>query len=214
MHIIGKYSARGYNRVYLLHHPERRGYGAALASGFRFAIRHEYESAITIDADLQHRPEDISRFERALQYDDVVLGSRYSKTNTEFRAPRARYLINRYISRLLQIKLSVSFSDPFCGFRGYRRSFLERIQLSEASYGVCLEMLLEIIRIGAGYCEVPIDMIYLDEPRQFMDGLENPVFRLDYYKRIIRDKLLTMKEQHRSLVNEKKMLSCRCTPSR
>jgi dolichol-phosphate mannosyltransferase len=194
--IIRKDSEKRENEVYLLRHSERRGYGAALVSGFHIVIQHEYEYAITIDADLQHRPEDIIRFERALQHNDVVLGSRYSGAHAVYGAPRSRYLINRYISGLFQKKLSVCFSDPFCGFRGYRRSFLERIQLSEMSYGVCLEMLLEIIRTGAGYTEVPVDMIYLNEGRQFMDGLENPLFRLDYYKRIIQDKWHVMKEQH------------------
>jgi len=193
--IIRERSEKVGEKVYLLCHHTRRGYGAALISGFQAALQYGYERVVTIDTDLQHRPEDIHRFEMVLEYSDVVLGTRYSESLSFSHVPRSRYLINRYISGLLRKSFSVCFSDPFCGFRGYRRAFLERIHLSEQSYGICLEMLLEIIRTGTEYDEVPVDRIYLDENRQFMDGLENPLMRLDYYKNVINRKWHTLKEQ-------------------
>jgi hypothetical protein len=83
---------------------------------------------------------------------------------------------------------SVSFSDPFCGFRAYSSTFLREIHLKEQSYGICLEMLLEIIRIQAPYCELPIKLIYVDSTRGFLDGLDDPLKRLDYYRDIIRER--------------------------
>ncbi len=47
-------------------------------------------------------------------------------------------------------------------------------------------MLLEIIRTGTEYGEIPVDMIYLDDTRKFMDGLDDPLKRLDYYRGVIR----------------------------
>lgn len=173
-------------RVHLICHPTRRGYGAALISGFQAALRRGYRRVITLDTDLQHRPEDIHSFEKALEYHEVVLGTRYSDACRISSIPRSRYLINRYISGMLRRDFSACFSDPFCGFRGYRRSFLRRINLCEQSYGICLELLLEIIRIGTEYGEIPVDMIYLDDTRNFMDGLDDPLKRLDYYRGVIR----------------------------
>jgi len=181
-------------RVHLLRHPVRRGYGAALISGFQTALQCGCENIITIDTDLQHQPEDIHRFERALEYSEVALGTRYSESSTIQNVPRSRYLINRYICGLFRKRFEVCFSDPFCGFRGYRRSFLKNITLFEQSYGICLEVLLEMIRTGASYDEIPVDMIYLDEGRQFMDGLDNPLMRLDYYRDVISRKCCTPKE--------------------
>jgi dolichol-phosphate mannosyltransferase len=181
-------------RMHLLRHPVRRGYGAALISGFQTALQCGYKNIITIDTDLQHRPEDIHRFERALEYSEVALGTRYGESFNIQNVPRSRYLINRYISGLFRKRFEVCFSDPFCGFRGYRRSFLKNINLFEQSYGICLEVLLEIIRTGASYDEVPVDMIYLDEGRQFMDGLDNPLMRLDYYRDVISRRCCTLKE--------------------
>ena len=182
-------------RMYLLCHHTREGYGAALISGFQIALRHGYEQVITIDTDLQHRPEDIVRFETALATNDVVLGTRYHNSFNLSCVPRSRFLINRYISALFKKEFAFCFSDPFCGFRGYSHSFLEQIHLSERSYGVCLEMLLEIIRTGATYFELPVDMIYRDSRRQFMDGLENPLLRLEYYKGVINGKKPVHNEQ-------------------
>lgn len=181
-------------RVYLLRHPVRRGYGAALISGFQTALQRGYENIITIDTDLQHRPEDIYRFESALEYSEVALGTRYGESFNMQNVPRSRYLINRYISGLFRKRFEVCFSDPFCGFRGYRRSFLKNINLFEQSYGICLEVLLEIIRTGVSYDEIPVDMIYLDKGRQFMDGLDNPLMRLDYYRNVISRRCHTRKE--------------------
>jgi hypothetical protein len=90
---------------------------------------------------------------------------------------------------MLKRYIGAVFSDPFCGFRGYRTSYLAGIRLREQSYGICLEMLMEIIRRGADYCEIPVACIYVDGSRRFHDGLNDPVKRLDYYKKIVRVKL-------------------------
>ena len=37
-------------------HPANRGYGAALASAFDFAVRHDYDVLVTMDCDGQHEP--------------------------------------------------------------------------------------------------------------------------------------------------------------
>jgi dolichol-phosphate mannosyltransferase len=200
--------------VHLLCHPTRRGYGAALISGFQAALQHGFGRIITLDTDLQHRPEDLHSFEKALESHEVVLGNRYSEACRISGVPRSRYLINRYISEMLRRDFSVCFSDPFCGFRGYRISFLRRINLSEQSYGICLEILLEVIRTGTDYGEIPVDMIYLDDTRNFMDGLDDPLKRLDYYRGIIRRNMRKIEERREAFIDETEMLSRSCTPPR
>jgi dolichol-phosphate mannosyltransferase len=182
-------------KLELLSHERRRGYGAALATGFRYALRNGYDGVVTLDADLQHRPEDIGRFLNELEDAGAVLGTRYGYTKDTSPVPRARYLINRYVAGMLQRCCSVRFSDPFCGFRAYRASLLKRFRLDESSYGVCLEILLEIVRLQATFRELPIESIYLDFARTFLDGLDNPLTRLDYYRRVIRGKLSPVHEE-------------------
>ena len=173
------------DRTFLLQHPERHGYGASLISGFRFSHKNGYEKILTIDVDFQHNPERIPQFLQELNEYEVILGSRYIRIDRYLHVPRTRLLINRYIARLINLLFSVNFSDPFCGFRGYRRSFLEKVNLEETSYGLAIEILLEVIRTKAFFKEIPVEVIYNNHSRKFLDGLDDPRRRLLHYLEVI-----------------------------
>lgn len=172
-------------RTFLITHPRRLGYGAALISGFDFSLENDYSKVVTIDVDLQHDPKHIPVFLEELSRKEVVLGSRYIRIGGCAEVPRERLLINRYVSGLLKELFSMSFTDPFCGFRGYRYSFLEKARLEENSYGFGLEVVLEVIRTGARFRELPIEVIYLDYSRKFLDGLNPSRKRLLHYLEVI-----------------------------
>ena len=173
------------DNTYIIRHPERYGYGQALISGFNFAVKHNYEKIVTLDTDLQHNPKDIPMFLRFLEQASVVLGSRYVRIDNCLDVPRSRLVINRYISKLIKLRFGYDFTDPFCGFRAYRRSFLENIRLKETSYGLSLELLLEIVRTRTYFKEVSIEAIYFQANRKFLDGLDQPRKRLLYYLEVI-----------------------------
>lgn len=191
--------------TFLIGHPERRGYGAALLSGFRFSLEKGYKKIITIDVDLQHNPENIPLFLSGLEEQEVVLGSRYMGTDTYLNVetyldvPGARLTINRYISRLIGQLFSVHFTDPFCGFRGYRETFLKKANLNHISYGLGLEIILEIIRTKTSFREIPIKAVYNNHLRKFLDGLEDPRTRLLYYLGILSDKKMEILKDNRYL---------------
>ena len=188
----------------IIRHPRRYGYGAALLSGFKFANDTGYKRIVTIDVDLQHNPVHISRFLRKLVDFDIVLGSRYIRIDRYIEVPRSRLIINKYISKLIKLLFGVYFTDPFCGFRGYRDSFLKNVCLKEQSYGLSLEILLEIIRTKISFKEIPIEAIYFNPKRKFLDGLDEPYKRLLYYLEIVSRK-------RRDIENEKKIPICEST---
>lgn len=175
--------------TFLINHPERRGYGAALLSGFGFSLERGYKKIITIDVDLQHNPENIPVFLSELDEHEVVLGSRYLGTDIFFlNVPGARLTINKYISGLIGQLFSIHCTDPFCGFRGYRENFLKKMNLSHKSYGLGLEIVLEIIRTKTPFKEIPIKIVYNNHLKKFLDGLDDPRKRLLYYLDILSDK--------------------------
>ena len=53
-----------------------RGKGAALVAGFRYAMAHGYRSVLTIDADLQHLPEEIPGFYALDNGRRLIIGTR------------------------------------------------------------------------------------------------------------------------------------------
>ena len=172
-------------RTFLIRNPKRTGYGATLLVGFAFATQKGYERVVTIDVDLQHKPRRIPEFFDSLAECDVVLGSRYLSRGDFSKVPQERLRINRKVAAYLKERFSASFSDPFCGYRGYRGSFLESAYLAEKSYGLAIEVLLELIRLGARFKEIPVEVIYRDSSRSFLDGLDSPERRLSYYMDII-----------------------------
>lgn len=184
--------------TFILRHPQRRGYGAALFSGFEFALEKNYQQIVTIDVDLQHKPEQVSEFLAHLEDRDVVLGSRYIRISKPLEVPPLRITINRYISRLFETLFFKEFTDPFCGFRAYRDSFLRKIQLTEKGYGISLEILLELICTDASFIEIPVEAIYFKDRREFLDGLDDARIRLLYYLEVISRK--------RRSINEEKIL--------
>jgi dolichol-phosphate mannosyltransferase len=186
--------------TFLIRHTQRMGYGAALISGFKFALDKGYKRIVTMDTDLQHNPEHIYLFFRELLEVEVVLGSRYIRIDKYGEIPYDRLLINRYISKLLKVLFFVNISDPFCGLRGYRDSFLLSIWLKEQGYRMGLEILLELIRTKRSFSEIPIEAIYFNPERKFGNGLDNSRQRLLYYLEVIARK-------QKEIVYEKKVLS-------
>jgi dolichol-phosphate mannosyltransferase len=172
-------------RTFLLRHPARIGYGAALRDGFETAVAKRYEKIVTVDVDLQHDPGEIAAFRRMLEEHEVVLGSRYAHGTAQACAPPKRLAINRYTAGLIRELFSITCTDPFCGFRGYRSSFLRKARLSEDGYGLGLEILLEMIRTETPFVEIPVEAIYVDHQREFLDGLDDPRLRLLYYLGVI-----------------------------
>jgi dolichol-phosphate mannosyltransferase len=192
------------DRMHILTHDSRHGYGLALMSGFRYALGKTYKKIITIDADLQHQPEDIHRFIAKLDTHAVVLGSRYLQNPSPPHVPKARLIINRYISSFLGEFFSrdgfvMKLTDSFCGFRGYRRNFLYNARLTEKSYGIALEILFEILRLKVEATEITVKPIYFDDSRIFRDDLNDPYKRLNYYKEIIARKVRELEHYREKL---------------
>jgi len=188
--------------TFVLRHNKREGYGAALLSGFDFAKENNYKRIVTIDVDLQHRPEQIPSFLKELLEWEVVLGSRYVKIINTLNIPKSRLTINHYISKLIKVLFSVEFTDPFCGFRGYQDSFLKKAEIKDLSYGIALEILLEIIRQGAIFSEMPVEAIYFKDIGKFLDGLDDPQRRLLYYLEVISKKREEMDNEKKISVHK------------
>jgi dolichol-phosphate mannosyltransferase len=174
--------------IYLIIHPSREGYGASLIEGFNYLVGKNYDCAVTIDADGQHNPAHLPDFWRELMKNEVVLGSRYLNYTGSSEVPPHRFVINKYVSSLLDLVFNIKFTDPFCGYRGYRASFLKKAKLREKGYGLGLEIILEIIRLKPTFKEIAVELIYNNPERKFLDGLDNPKKRLLYYLDIIEKK--------------------------
>ena len=57
--------------------PVNLGLAGAFQAGMKYAYRHHYDCAIQFDADGQHLPEYIPLLEKAVQENDIAIGSRF-----------------------------------------------------------------------------------------------------------------------------------------
>ena len=174
------------NYIHVVRHPFNRGYGAALQSAFTFAQRNDYDVLVTIDCDGQHQPRLIPEFAAACEEADIVSGSRYlKKFEGDSAPPAARRQINEQITGEINCRLGLKLTDAFCGFKAYRVSALEKLNITEPGYAMPLELWVQAAHQNLKVIEFPVPLIYLEEARSFGGSLDDAETRLRYYRQII-----------------------------
>ena len=168
-------------------HAQNEGYGQSLIDGFRYAVDHQFDVAVTIDCDLQHEPRLIPRFLDAVQAFDIVSGSRYhpDAPGDQDPAPPDRLQINQEVTQIINDLTGYRLTDAWCGFKAYRVAGLARMQLDERSYGMPLQVWLQAARLGLTVTELPVPRIYKNPSRRFWGGLDDPATRRTYYLTVI-----------------------------
>lgn len=148
--------------VRLLQHERNKGKGAALQSGIDAALRSDCDAVVTMDADLQHQPEDIPRFIEAMTgvHCDVVIGSRLDNKRG---MPFLRVISNTITTWLVKMKTGAAIRDSQSGFRLIRRRVLEHVRMDAAGYEAETEFILKASKLGYTFGSVPIGTVYAGE---------------------------------------------------
>ena len=144
----------------VLRHEQNRGKGAALQTGFDFAKKQtDVDFVFTMDADLQHQPEEMQNFIRTQQQTgaEIVIGWR-ERIGTHM--PIHRIISNTLTSKLVSLKTGIKMRDSQCGFRLIRRNVLEKIQLESCGFEAETEFLIKAARHGFKIEFVPIHTVY------------------------------------------------------
>ncbi|MEJ8280791.1 polyprenol monophosphomannose synthase [Pseudonocardia spirodelae] len=160
-------------RVRVLHRPGKSGLGAAYLDGFRHALAGGHQVVVEMDADGSHAPEDLPALLAALADADVVLGSRYVPGGRVVNWPWHREVLSRGGNLYSRLALGVGLRDITGGYRVYRRSVLEHLDLgSVASQGYCfqVDMAWRAVRAGFRVREVPITFTERERGASKMSG--------------------------------------------
>ncbi len=148
-------------RVEVIHRRGKLGLATAYLAGFGYGIQRGYDYFFEMDADFSHNPEYLPRFIETLEREgaDVVLGSRYIPGGGATGWPWYRKLISRGGSLYAAKMLGVDVRDMTGGFKCFRRSVLEAIDLNSiesTGYGFQIEMTYRAIESGFRVVEMPI----------------------------------------------------------
>ncbi len=111
--------------AFVLRHPFNLGYGVALQTGYKYALRSGASLLVQMDADGQHAARDIARLVEPIRRDecDLVVGSRFLEA-TGYRHGPLR-TIGRWLFGGLVRLAGLRISDPTSGFQAMNRRVLE-----------------------------------------------------------------------------------------
>ena len=154
-------TAAGNQRIHLLSRTAKNGLGRAYVAGFQWALSRGYDLIVQMDADFSHCPEDVTKLLAGIRSTgaDLAIGSRYVDGIRVINWPLNRLVLSVGASYYVKWITGLPVWDPTGGFKCWRRSTLEAIDLSTVKsngYGFQIEMNHRVWRRGLRVTEVPI----------------------------------------------------------
>lgn len=139
-------------------HDVNRGKGVALRSGFAWLRERGFETAVTVDADGQHRAEDAVMLARhPAEAGAIVLGIRDLVRDG---APKASRFSNKFSNFWVSRFAGRPLRDTQCGLRRYPLAATLGLGSDARGYGFECEMLVRAARRGIPIVEVPVVVYY------------------------------------------------------
>lgn len=153
-------------RICLVRHPDNRGVGAAIVSGYRRALQLGADVLVVMAADDQMDPADLPSL-----LDPIARGSAdYAKGNRFLHPsvqhmPRARRLGSRVLSWLTRQTTALAVDDCQCGYTALSAAMAERLELDALwpRYGYPNDLLALLANAQARVVDVPVTAVYADE---------------------------------------------------
>lgn len=147
--------------VRLLYQPTRTGLANAFRRGFA-AVAPETHFVVTMDADLNHQPEEIPRLlERAVASGaDILVGSRFVRGARVEGMPIWKRAVSRLVNGLMGFLSGLRIRDKTSGFRIYRSDAVRSLEFVNEGFAFLPEILLDADASGLKIVEEPIHFVY------------------------------------------------------
>jgi len=163
--------------------PFNQGLGAALQTGYLYALREGYQCCAHLDADGQHPPSEVSRLldEVAADRADLVIGSRYHARGGPAEGDDYRPTISRRIGTdvfrfFLTLATRQRFTDTTSGMRAANRRVMGLFSENYSPDFAEIESLQLAVRQGLRVEEVPVRMLERAEGTSFLTPLRSAFF--------------------------------------
>lgn len=150
--------------------PYNLGVGGAMRTGYRYALRHGYDTVVQIDADGQHDPRYLPHLLEALRTRDdqpgadLVIGARFAGEGADYQVSWVRRMAMRMLAGTLSRLAGTRLTDVTSGFRVANRRAVEVFASHyPAEYlGDTVESMVIALRAGCSVTQVAVEM----RPRQ------------------------------------------------
>ena len=109
----------------------KEGRGTAVLRGFQEGLKNKnIKFFIEMDADLCHDPKYIPLLIEKCKKYDVAIASKYLKLSQIIGLDKKRIIFSKLVNYFIRFMLKIPITDYTNGFRCYRRSALEKINLN------------------------------------------------------------------------------------
>lgn len=162
--------------------PFNQGLGAALQTGYLYALREGYEACAHLDADGQHPPAEVARLLAEIEDDraDLVVGSRYRDPDSagegDYRASFTRQIGINFFRVALSLATRQRFTDTTSGMRAANRKVMALFSDRYSPDFAELESLQRAVREGLRVKELPVRMLPRVGGRSFLTPLKSAFF--------------------------------------
>ena len=138
--------------------PYNMGYSSALQLGLKYMLKKNYDVVVFLDADGQHRPEDVPRLVDALLVcgADMVIGSRYCEGGLR-GGSRGRRLGQALLSRFTSLVVGRRIYDTTSGFKALRATAC-RALVEGTFMDLHAEAIVRLSMQGFDIEEIPIEV--------------------------------------------------------
>ncbi len=163
------------NGAIVYRHPINRGLGGALGTGIKAALLNGADIMITVDADGQHDPEEISSMIRPILDNeaDVTIGSRFLIKQP---MPLFRKLGIPFFNLMAFVLFNIRSTDSLSGMRAFNKKAAQSLEIHASGMEASLEILKKSQTLGLKIKEVPIKAIYTEystsKGLRFLPGLK------------------------------------------
>lgn len=172
--------------------PFNQGLGAALQTGYLYALREGYDFCAHLDADGQHPPAEVARLLEEVYADraDLVLGSRYqdgvgarsvgadgeSEGGPDYRPTLSRRIGTSVFRFFLTLATRQRFTDTTSGMRAANRRVMALFSENYSPDFAEIESLQLAVRQGLRVQEVPVRMLERAGGASFLTPLKSAFF--------------------------------------
>jgi glycosyltransferase involved in cell wall biosynthesis len=163
--------------------PFNQGLGAALQTGYLYALREGYDCCAHLDADGQHPAAEVARLLAEVEADraDLVIGSRYRDPDAEAESDDYRPTFSRRIGTsvfrfFLTLATRQRFTDTTSGMRAANRRVMSLFSENYSPDFAEIESLQLAVREGLRVEEVPVRMLERAGGRSFLTPLRSAFF--------------------------------------
>jgi glycosyltransferase involved in cell wall biosynthesis len=138
------------------------GYGAALETGYLYALQYGYEFIVQMDGDGQHLPDEAPQILAPVLDGgaDIVIGSRYLSSRNTYKTSLARKAGQKFFGMILSVFTGYKITDPTSGFQCLNRKAFELFSRGQFPHDFPdADVLLMAHYAGFRVKEVPVVML-------------------------------------------------------